>query len=206
MKHQDLTLNHRLESWVFTNTAARIAPGSYSTQDLGRVGFQSDTGQYWRLLSTTPTWQLIGPLVPLGAAFANVQTAQLQPAGTLSTIGVMMGLGATAKLTPTASGKIHVTVTGVLQSNTANAQVVVGLSYGSGTAPLNGAALIGTATGAATAKAGTFAANTYFPFSLAAVITGRPIGTSQWFDLTLQSSAGATALVLLVTISAHEIP
>ena len=206
MRHQDLTINHRLESWVFTNTAARIAPGSYSSQDIGRICFQSDTGQYWRLLTTTPTWQLIGPLAALGAPFANVQTAQLNPAGTVSTAGVMMGLGATAKLTPTGSGKLHVTVTGVLESNTANASVVVGLSYGTGAAPLNGAAIAGTATGAVAAKAGTFAQNTYFPFSLAAVITGRTIGTPLWLDLVLQSSGSATALVLLVTISAHEIP
>lgn len=206
MKHQELALNHRLESWVFTNTAARIAAGSYSTPDIGRVGFQSDTGQYWRLLSTTPTWQLIAPFTPLAAVFANLQTGQLSPAATTSTAGAMMGLGSTAHITPTATGKLHVTVTGIMMNSVANASVIIGLYHGNGPAPVNGVGITGAATFVVTSKAGTFAANTYFPFSLAAVIPGCIIGAPHWLDLAVQTSAGGTATLLLVTISAHEIP
>ena len=45
MRHQDLTINHRLESWVFANASARLAPGDYVIGDVGRIAYQSDTGE-----------------------------------------------------------------------------------------------------------------------------------------------------------------
>ncbi len=43
-------------TWVFLNTAARIAAGAYRAADIDKIAFQRDTGTYWRLLSTAPTW------------------------------------------------------------------------------------------------------------------------------------------------------
>ena len=59
MRHQDLVLNHILESWVYANATARTTAGGFVTGDIGRISYQTDTGQYWRLTATTPTWQLI---------------------------------------------------------------------------------------------------------------------------------------------------
>ncbi len=78
MIHSSLTLNHILENWVFANAAARVAAGSYVTADIGKVAYQTDTGQYWRLTATTPTWALIdkggqfnASVVSVSAGFAT---------------------------------------------------------------------------------------------------------------------------------------
>jgi hypothetical protein len=60
MRHQDLTLNHRLESWVYANAAARTGATGFVAGDVGRIAYQTDTGEYWRLTATTPTWAKAG--------------------------------------------------------------------------------------------------------------------------------------------------
>jgi len=36
-----------------------LVASQYFNQDIGKVAYQQDTGQYWRLMSTAPTWTLI---------------------------------------------------------------------------------------------------------------------------------------------------
>jgi hypothetical protein len=55
-RHQDLTINHRIESWVYANAAARLSATGFVTEDIGRIAYQTDTGQYFRLTGTAPTW------------------------------------------------------------------------------------------------------------------------------------------------------
>lgn len=61
-RHQDQTANHILESYVYANAAARTGATGFFTADIGRVAYQQDTGQYWRLTATTPAWQLLALL------------------------------------------------------------------------------------------------------------------------------------------------
>jgi hypothetical protein len=58
--HSAQTVNHRLESWSYANAAARTGASGFTSDDVGKVAYQQDTGEYWRLTATTPTWALIG--------------------------------------------------------------------------------------------------------------------------------------------------
>ena len=53
-------INRLIERWSFTNETDRLSAGQYFWQDIGKVGYQQDTQQYWRLVSPTPTWQQLG--------------------------------------------------------------------------------------------------------------------------------------------------
>jgi hypothetical protein len=195
MRHQDATINHRLESWVFANAAARNAAGSYVAADVGRIGYQTDTGDYWRLLSATPTWKR------LNGAYAAVQTAQYSPAAITSVTGVMAGMGAV--ITPTVSGKILVTIAGTL-SNTAAHGTTAQMRWGTGSAPAYGAAPIGTPVGAMAGGNDPDAWSA--PFSLSAVVLNAVIGQPIWFDLVLGTVAGGSAGFFWLTATITEIP
>jgi hypothetical protein len=130
MRHQDLIFNHRLESWIFANAAARNAAGTYVAGDVGRIAYTTDSGDYWRLLTTTPTWKR------LNGIYAAFQTPQppLNPTSTTSTTGVMAGLGAV--ITPSVTGKILVTISGTLFNVVADRWSSVSIRYGTGTTQL----------------------------------------------------------------------
>lgn len=139
------------------------------------------------------------------------------PTATASTTAVMLGLGATtsfALVTPQVTGRILVTISG-LHSNTNGNGTNVQLSYGSGAAPVNGAALAGTQIGLQavwTALTGALIG----PFALTALITGltyaqiNPLrqsvaGTTYWLDLAFKAVTGGTATVTNVNITAIEV-
>jgi len=206
MRHQDLTINHILESFVYANAAARNAATGFVAGDVGRIAYQIDTGQYFRLLSTTPTWQLIGPQTPQAAAYAVKQTASMSPAGTsLASPGVMMGLGVGNTFTPTATGKVLATISGTLANNAAAKYSDCQMRYGTGTPPANGAVgTTGTAIGTAAIM---FAnnANDGSPFSLSFALTGLAVGVAYWFDLAAWTSAGGVAIVF-ASVTLTELP
>jgi hypothetical protein len=215
MRHQDLTINHILESWVFANAAARNATGSYVAGDVGRVSFTTDTGQYYRLTSTTPTWQLIGPVAALGASYATLQTSLANPAGSGSTSFVYMGLGVGspptgAKITPTATGKLFVSVTGSAYNTVADHITSVLMYYGTGTAPANQAPAPGSGIGfGGGVQSGWTAgapANVRNAFGMSGIITGLAIGVPVWLDVGISTSSGGGAAVGFVAISAAELP
>jgi hypothetical protein len=113
------------------------------------------------------------------------------PAGTVSATLVMMGLGTTWAYTPTGSGIVAVTLTGLVTTATAVATATYGGRYGTGTAPGNGVAVTGTRFGAAGDPAvRPQTAGTGVPWALTDMLTLTP-GTTYWFDLALDSSIGA---------------
>jgi hypothetical protein len=57
--HSNQTYNHPIENWVYANAAARTGATGFVTADVGKVAYQTDSGDYYRLTATTPTWQLI---------------------------------------------------------------------------------------------------------------------------------------------------
>ena len=136
------------------------------------------------------------------AAFGQLPQTQAQPAGfqpanpasTVSTTLVMMGLGTTVTYTPSGSGKVLVNVTGQGQTATSIAQITVGPRYGAGTAPANGVAVTGTrfGTGADIIVRGGNAANVPSGFSFTDVLILTP-GTTYWFDMGLATGTAADA-------------
>lgn len=127
------------------------------------------------------------------------------PTGTTDTTGKMMGLAGT--VTPTATGRILILITGNLTNSTAAAGdgAKAQITYGTGTAPTNGAALTGTAIGSIQSSVLERAtANDLQTFSLAAMVTGLALGTAVWIDIRLAAIVGGTALAKNITIIALE--
>jgi hypothetical protein len=127
------------------------------------------------------------------------------PASTVSTAGVMMGLGATLTVTPTKTG----TVLFIINGGTANilgggAGCLLQLKYGTGVAPSNGAAGAGAGSALGQAIGITSAANTVYPFSLAGVASGLSLSTTVWFDVQLATLAGGTCAVYGLSASVME--
>jgi hypothetical protein len=65
--HSDQTANHRIENWVYPDAATRTGATGFVAADVGKVAYQSDTGAYYRLTATSPTWQQIGGSTNLGS-------------------------------------------------------------------------------------------------------------------------------------------
>jgi len=204
MNHQNLTINHRLESWVYPNAAARNSALGFVAADVGRIAYQSDTGQYWRLTSITPTWQILQPTPT--PVYASLQTPAASPVGTsVASPGVMMGLGIGHTLTPTASGKVFLAFSGSIGNGVAAKAVAGQIRYGTGAPPANGAPPSGTVAGGVFGAQGNFA-NETAPLSGSAVLTGLTPGVAYWFDLQLWTAPGGIGIVAGVGISAIEVP
>lgn len=199
MRHQDLTINHRLESWVFANAAARNAVGSYVAADVGRIAYQTDTGEYWRLISVTPTWKR------LNGVYAAYQSPQPPPilTPTASTTGVMAGMG--ALVVPSVTGKVMAIITGTMVNTIANKWPSVALRYGTGTPPANGAAPVGSPIGAIEFLTGN-TANNATAFSITGLVLNAALGVPLWFDLVQSTTSGGTTALDYVAATIVELP
>jgi hypothetical protein len=62
--HRTQTDNHKVESYTYANAAAREIATGFITADIGRLAYQADTGEYYRLTSIAPTWQIFGGFNP----------------------------------------------------------------------------------------------------------------------------------------------
>jgi hypothetical protein len=138
---------------------------------------------------------------------APVSFAPGNPAATVSLTAVMMGLGATCVYTPSGSGRVLVNVTGGGSTNTSALAMTAGCRYGTGTAPVNGAAVTGTRFGGAADQqlksTGVPATVETFGFTDVLVLTP---GTAYWFDVALAASnASNSAEVLNMSMTFAEL-
>lgn len=135
---------------------------------------------------------------------ATLAVSPSDPASTVSTTGVMMGLGATCALTPNLATRVKAEFIGLLNSlggNTSRAK----LYYGTGTAPTNGAAITGTQAGNSASIAGGGVTNLSSMFMVSSIITGLTPGTAYWFDIVLNTSnAASAASIANITSNAFE--
>lgn len=142
-----------------------------------------------------------------GASNAGSQTeaTPADPAATTSTTGVMMGLA--GSITPTGSGNVLIVITGDSDNDTVNDGARIGIRYGTGAAPANGAALTGTAVGSRpiSNNANLALDIARFPFAVAAVVTGLSVGTAYWVDASVAAVTGGTARVRNLNIAIAEI-
>lgn len=139
-------------------------------------------------------------------SFASTGTLNAgNPAGTGSTTAVMMGLGTTCKITPTASGKVLI----LFNFTHASAGVttdVVRPRFGTGAPPAYNTGVSGTALGNDRAMYEP-TATASLPVSLAYQVNGTPIGTQLWADLALASgSNGTVATISGIDCSLQEVP
>ena len=135
-----------------------------------------------------------------GAVF-NATTSN--PTGTASLTAKMMGLGSTCTITPLYSTRVHFALAGQIANNTATDGAIGQLTYGTGTAPVNGAANTGTQIGNYTITGAT--ASTGYPFAISGIASGLTPGTAYWFDTNLAALTGGTATVQNLTCSALEL-
>lgn len=134
---------------------------------------------------------------------ASSQATPANPATTTDMTGVMMGLH--GAITPTATGKVLMIVSGTIFNSTLIGDgAVAGLRYGTGTAPANGDALTGTAVGGATVYVASTTAGSG-GFSLNAVVTGLVATTPYWIDVALAAQTGGSAGISAVSISTIEL-
>ena len=124
------------------------------------------------------------------------------PTGTTSTTAVMMGIGTTCKITPTVTGRVRITLIGLMTTTVGSDGVQAQLAYGTGTAPANAAAATGTTLGVPTDYFGVPST----PFTLPGVISSLTLGTQIWIDLQVKVPiTGATGTITSITCEAEEI-
>ena len=133
------------------------------------------------------------------SAGASLQAQPSNPAATTSASGVMMGLNQV--LTPTLGHPILIIISGIV-SNTTSVTSFIGIRYGTGTPPINGATYTGANAACCVNAVGI--SGTWTPFTINAVVTGLSAGTPYWFDLTLSSNGVNSALVNNLFISIIE--
>ncbi len=140
----------------------------------------------------------------LSSSFASSQSSPANPSGTTDGSGVMMGLA--GSITPTVTGKVILSVTGTIFNPTAIADgAKAQIRTGTGTAPANGDALVGSAIGSLVQYVAATTAQKS-PFSLTARLTGLTVNVARWIDVGLAAITGGTATLSDLTITAFEVP
>ena len=158
-------------------------------------------------LTASPITRALGGTGLTTTPAAPVSLQPGNPTGTTSATLVMMGVGGTVAYTPTSSGKVVISVSGALTMATTIGNSILGGRYGTGTAPINGAAVTGTRWGNAAdmnIRAVTTGVNGGIAWSLDDILS-LTANTAYWFDIALSSSAGGTAAVLSVGFAIFEL-
>jgi len=152
----------------------------------------------------TPTVNATTAYQVNGNTFSTATVGPASPVGTTSTTLVMAGL---AGALTTRTGRIELCMGGYLTDNTANDGTKAQLSYGTGTAPLNGAVLTGTQVGPVQQySAATLAAAASAPYGACWIVTGLSVGTAYWFDTAFAAITGGTASLGQASMIARDIP
>lgn len=119
------------------------------------------------------------------------------PNSTTSTTGVMMGLGSTITFTPVFSGNIVILGVGDATVQTGSATVTITGKYGTGTAPVNGAAISGTTWGNQPQLIPSSAnASLQVMWSILDKVTGLTLNTAYWIDVELTTSNASDAAAI----------
>lgn len=136
-------------------------------------------------------------------ALAIAQSTPGNPTGTNSLVGVMMGLA--GAITPVATGKVLIIISGDITNASAIADGgKVQIRYGTGTAPSNADALTGTTAGGLVRYIAATTAEVA-PFSLNALVTGLSVSTAYWIDVGLAAITGGTTSIADLSVSAVEV-
>ncbi|MDE1770319.1 MAG: hypothetical protein KGI28_07200 [Thaumarchaeota archaeon] len=128
-------------------------------------------------------------------------TAQANQTGTTSSTGVMLGPG--TSITPQSTGRIFVHVSGFTSQSKAGGGCITGIRYGTGSTPINGAALTGTSVGWKQSSTHP-ATNSTVPISQAVQVTGLILNTKYWIELSEAVIKSGTCTVNNVNWSVLE--
>ena len=193
VQYIDLSGVPHLAQPAFSDLSGNIATSQMNS------GTSASSTTFWR---GDGTWA-----APAGSTSgASLQASPSNPTGTTSTTGKMMGLGGVCTIKPASSGKVVISISGFINNNTAGDGAECGIHFGTGTAPVNGAAPAGSAIGNFIGVLGTPSGTFYAPFCVQALVTGLVVGTTYWIDLDLLAVTGGTASVVNLTVCAFEVP
>jgi len=182
------------------------APGPQGIQGLiGPAGAQGPTGPTGPTGAASTVPGPSGPQGPTGPAgatgpaggpntLAHYQSLPANPASTANSTGVMMGLA--GSITPITGGTLLFSARGLANKDARNLY----LRYGTGTPPINGAALTGTILGT---NALVYTGNPS-EFITNGIVAGATAGTPYWFDIALSAQVH-TASITDVTLTAVEV-
>ncbi len=123
---------------------------------------------------------------------AGVSIHPVDPTGTTSTTGTMVGLALT--FTPNTSGRVKVFFGGDVTTSAVPQNITMKIKCSTGSAPANGAAPAGTGQGNIGFTT-IVTSGEDVPFTVAAMLSGLSVGTPEWCDLQLSGSTGATVQV-----------
>ncbi|MCJ9701727.1 hypothetical protein [Bradyrhizobium sp. SHOUNA76] len=127
------------------------------------------------------------------------------PGGTANTTGVMMGLGATCKVTPATTGRVRFTIIGNVTNNNISKNTTVIGRYGTGSAPSNAAALTGTIFDSGRTYSTTAAGSPLMLFAAEGIISGLTVGTQVWYDASVATNdSGTTSSIASIQCMAQE--
>lgn len=128
------------------------------------------------------------------------------PTGTTSTAAFVMS-GLAGAFTTQHSGNVAITITGLIQNNTASPNGgQVTMYYGTGAAPANGDAATGTTCGSVQGILLNPASTPFVPFSITCNVPSLTNGTAYWFDAGVKSITGGTTALFNVYMTATEAP
>jgi len=132
-----------------------------------------------------------------GQALATSQGLHpANPSATSSVSLVMMGLGATLAFTPASTGIVLVSMSGTAQIATGVQTITLGGRYGTGTAPVNGAAASGSRFGASADQSLKPAAVASGVAWALTDVLSLVAGTAYWFDIALATGNASDAASL----------
>jgi len=148
------------------------------------------------------TLNAVGAYQFAGAAFVTATIGPSNPATTASTTLVMAGLAGSIT---TQTGRVEFTMSGTQSDGTVSDGSKVQISYGTGTAPVNGAALTGTQAGSIISFVVPGVTAATGGFSAAWIATGLTLNTAYWFDVAYASVTGGTTTISSVAMTARDI-
>jgi hypothetical protein len=151
-------------------------------------------------LGAVPSGGSAGASMTLAPVTKYGSSINANPAGTTSATYVMMGMNLI--ISPEIATAAWITADGQITNSANNGETDVVVCYGTGAAPVNGAAQAGTILGQPSRYKAT-AANDFVPFSLTSLATGLVNGTTYWIDLAVKAVGGGTARVMDLNFSAH---
>jgi len=161
------------------------------------VSANTINAQTFQVSGTTPITTVNGTQCGLEAtciiSSAIFQGTPVLPSITTSATGVMIGYGATCKLTPSWSSRIEARFQGDLINSATTNSSTTSMYFGTSTAPTSPSAITGTLVNKGVNVVASGTAPTV-PFSLDGFVTGLTSGTTYWFDLGIAAGAGTASV------------
>lgn len=197
-----VTVNIRNRHAATANTVTVQQVIGASTFELIKVTLAAGQSLQWVESVGWGVYDATGAFLTTMARPSIQLTSPANPALTASTTGVMMGNA--VAFTPTNTGRVLVTVTGMAKNSVVGDGTSAQLRFGTGGAPANGAALTGTTAGVYKNMIASTAAGVQ-GFAISVIITTLTVGTAYWFDLAVKAVTGGNATVQDLDYSIVEI-